>query len=302
MTWASHWPLEEPGERRGDPARHSAEPQFREDARGIGPESRTYCWFGNHSERFSASCLLPVIYHLNFFPGSYQETRTCGPCRPPSPENPPSDPGFAGLPQHGQAYLHTRRLSGPAGTVQSETGTYQSVGEHITMMKRLGVLAVLSLGTALAAPPSAWAWSNFHFSIGLDISYQSANNCFLWGLFRNGPAGYETPLPAWGFCASCINPGCYGYGALPGYVDYAAPVAASAQGVWTGPMPTAEPQGQKSSAPKSSSAPGAGSSDASTGPTGSVLPGSYLPGSYLVPASWWPMGPGSVVPSYWYGW
>ena len=53
-------------------------------------------------------------------------------------------------------------------------------------MKKLLVLGFSAVVVALATGRPADAWINSKFSIGLNWQWQSANNCFLWGVFRNG--------------------------------------------------------------------------------------------------------------------
>ena len=55
-------------------------------------------------------------------------------------------------------------------------------------MKRLMVMGLTALGLVLALQQQASAWSRFKFGIGFNISWEGANNSFLFGLFKGGPA------------------------------------------------------------------------------------------------------------------
>ncbi len=55
-------------------------------------------------------------------------------------------------------------------------------------MKRLMVMGLTALGLVLAMQQQASAWSKFKFGIGFNISWEGANNCFLFGLLKGGPA------------------------------------------------------------------------------------------------------------------
>jgi hypothetical protein len=110
-------------------------------------------------------------------------------------------------------------------------------------MKKLLGIAALALVLAAVSAPRASAWTNFHFGVGLDISYQAGNNNFMWGLFRNGPAGYETPLgPGCGAGACAGYPG-YGYGpaAFAAPVYGGAPVVNGQAPNWVAPPPNPQP-------------------------------------------------------------
>jgi hypothetical protein len=53
-------------------------------------------------------------------------------------------------------------------------------------MKKLLSFGLFVAGLFLATAHPAQAWVNFKFSAGINMHYQSGNNCFLWGLFNNG--------------------------------------------------------------------------------------------------------------------
>jgi hypothetical protein len=65
-------------------------------------------------------------------------------------------------------------------------------------MKRLIIMSLFAVGLLLAGRQEASAWSKFKFGIGFNISWEGANNSFLFGLFKGGPApnnydgGYTT--------------------------------------------------------------------------------------------------------------
>jgi hypothetical protein len=107
-----------------------------------------------------------------------------------------------------------------------------------TTMKKLLSAGLLAVLVALATGRPADAWINARFSVGLNWSWQSGNNCLLWGVFRNGalpdeltygmhyggPAGVpgQQPFPWFGNAtppnnnmpqaAEYATPAGYGYG------------------------------------------------------------------------------------------
>jgi hypothetical protein len=177
-------------------------------------------------------------------------------------------------------------------------------------MKKLLGIGALALALVAVSAPKASAWTNFHFGIGLDISYQAGNNCFLWGLWRNGPAGNETPLgPCFGCCPG--YPGCFGYGAAfagpvyggPIYADPAyagAPAGMNGQNSnWVAPPPNPQPPTNKDKK-KNSNEPTATTVPASYyQPVGSYPTAPYSYGAYTQPGYY---GNGYFqAPSYWYG-
>jgi hypothetical protein len=81
-------------------------------------------------------------------------------------------------------------------------------------MKRFLVLGPLALTLALLSGQTASAWVNFKFGAGVNWSWQSGGNNFLWGFFRNGqPPGPDVAYPPNGH-APGYPPG---YGGYPGY-------------------------------------------------------------------------------------
>ncbi len=63
-------------------------------------------------------------------------------------------------------------------------------------MKKILALGTLALSVALCSEQQASAWLNCKFGIGLNWSWQSGGNNFLWGAFRNGqPPGPEGAYP-----------------------------------------------------------------------------------------------------------
>ncbi len=61
-------------------------------------------------------------------------------------------------------------------------------------MKRFLMMGALALGVVALSQQHASAW--IKFNIGFNISFESGNNCWLWGLFRNGQVpGYPTDYP-----------------------------------------------------------------------------------------------------------
>jgi hypothetical protein len=88
-------------------------------------------------------------------------------------------------------------------------------------VKKFLIMGALALGLVAMPRQEASAWVKCNFSVGLNWSWESANNSALWGLWRNGQVpGY--PSDAW-----CCSPGSgswgsglYGMGAFPGYGPY----------------------------------------------------------------------------------
>jgi hypothetical protein len=74
-------------------------------------------------------------------------------------------------------------------------------------MKKLFALSVLSAGLLLASTQQASAWSNIKFGVGMNLHWQTGDNNFLWGVFRNGqipppagvPGGFPGGYPGGGF-------------------------------------------------------------------------------------------------------
>jgi hypothetical protein len=80
-------------------------------------------------------------------------------------------------------------------------------------MKKLLVMGVLGLSLALITEDKASAWVNAKFGVGLNWSWQSGGNNFLWGAFRNGqPPGPDVAYPGQhpGFQQAPFNPQHYG--------------------------------------------------------------------------------------------
>src|SRR5437764_10386456 len=87
-------------------------------------------------------------------------------------------------------------------------------------VKKFLMVGVLALGGLALSQQQASAWSKFNMSIGLNISYEAANNNFFWGLFRNGQVpGYPTDT---GHNFSVNNGPPPGYGGFP---DHGYPMA-----------------------------------------------------------------------------
>jgi len=64
-------------------------------------------------------------------------------------------------------------------------------------MKRLVITSLTALGLLLAMQQPASAYCKFKFGIGFNISWEGANNSFLFGLLKGGPgpAGYDGGSP-----------------------------------------------------------------------------------------------------------
>lgn len=54
-------------------------------------------------------------------------------------------------------------------------------------MKRSLVFGLAALALLLVNRQEASAWSKFTFGIGMNISCEKENTCFLWGLCKSGP-------------------------------------------------------------------------------------------------------------------
>jgi hypothetical protein len=135
------------------------------------------------------------------------------------------------------------------------------------IMKKLLVVSVLALGTVAAFGQNASAWINFKFSAGINMSYESACNSFLCGLWNNGP------YP--GGCCGWCDPGCCagGYGDYPGAVAYTGSYDASAPALARSVAPSNNVQAV------------------------GYQPAWYGAGGYYAPVGYQPY----PAPSYWYG-
>jgi hypothetical protein len=139
-------------------------------------------------------------------------------------------------------------------------------------MKKFLVICGLALALSALSREQASAWHKFNFNVGLNISWEAANNCYFCGLFTSGPAPYGYAPYDGGF----------GYPAFPpahGFDGYhaAAPAAPAA------PQAVAQPAAQP----------------AAQGP---VRQAQYSWGQVgYYPTSYSGYGYGTSVPSYWYG-
>jgi hypothetical protein len=102
------------------------------------------------------------------------------------------------------------------------------------MKKFVGIFA---LALALASQQQASAWVNARFGVGLNIQYQSGNNCWLWGALRNGQVPGAESFDGFGHHGfghhghhgfGHHGQG-HGFGFDMGTVDYGYPVTAPAQ-------------------------------------------------------------------------
>lgn len=71
-------------------------------------------------------------------------------------------------------------------------------------MKKLLPIGLLAVSIAALSQEQASAWINSRFGIGLNWSWQSGGNNFLWGLFRDGQPPAPCPIPG---CAPPFMPG-----------------------------------------------------------------------------------------------
>jgi hypothetical protein len=95
-------------------------------------------------------------------------------------------------------------------------------------MKKFLSMGLLTVCALAVADQEAHAWVNGKFSVGLNWQVQSANNSFLWGVFKNGqvpgPEAFGQPGPGHGHFGpgggymppAAQQPFPY-FGAMPGY-------------------------------------------------------------------------------------
>ena len=55
-------------------------------------------------------------------------------------------------------------------------------------MKKVLVSGLMAICVIALAQQQASAWSKCNFGIGLNIGWEGANNSFLWGVMKGGPA------------------------------------------------------------------------------------------------------------------
>jgi hypothetical protein len=153
-------------------------------------------------------------------------------------------------------------------------------------VKKFLIMAGLALGVAAVSSQQASAWIKCNFSVGLNWSWESGNNSFLWGLWTSGQApGYPTDVGCNPFCP----PG-YAFGGFPGgpaYGDFGGHAPAyngePPQG-YTAPAPTPADKGKEG-----------GTSTQSTSWYGNSA---YQPASYYQAPSYYPQAPAAYYPSY----
>lgn len=174
-------------------------------------------------------------------------------------------------------------------------------------MKKFMMAGVLALGVALLAQQPASAWSKWNFSVGLNFSYEGANNSYLWGAVRGGQVpGYPTDV-GHGFYnqggGTVYDQGYYGQGDAHGY----APSYPAQQ--FQAPLPQQAPETKKEETktswygnPNYQPAVYYYQTPAHHTPTQHYYqanPYSYQ--SYGYPQGYGPSYSGRQVPSYWYG-
>lgn len=159
-------------------------------------------------------------------------------------------------------------------------------------MKKFLVIGLLALGLTALSQQQASAWYRINFSAGLNFSFESGNNSFLWGLFTNGqsPGGITDAAPwghPWGYHPYPV------YYAYPVYVSSPAPYYAASHG--SHHYQTAEPPRHKEPAQTSWHYNGNYQAVGYSYPAanyGYQIPNYYPSSGYY----------GSYqVPSYWYG-
>lgn len=99
-------------------------------------------------------------------------------------------------------------------------------------MKKLLFLGVTALALSLVVQERASAWINFKFGVGLNCQFQTGNNNWLWGAFKNGPAPGD-PFAPHVFAPHQGHYGVMPYGGMPyGGMQFEAPA----------PMPSDPPK------------------------------------------------------------
>ena len=123
-------------------------------------------------------------------------------------------------------------------------------------MKRFLIIGALALGLVAMSRQEASAWIKCRFSVGLNWSWDSGNNNFLWGFMKNGQVpGYPTDFYAGGASMPPPSPyaGMMGGGMVGGYPDMGGHAPTGGPGfVAPAPSQTQEPptgKGNNSPAP-----------------------------------------------------
>jgi hypothetical protein len=130
-------------------------------------------------------------------------------------------------------------------------------------MKRFLMTCTLAVALLGMTEEKASAWSKFGFSVGMNVAREKANDSFLWGAFKYGPAPYE-----------CGPGGCCANGAHGGNAN---PALAPALGVVPAPAPAPVPAPSGAYAPQYRPA---------IQPVSYYTPVSYY--QYPRPAYYWP--------------
>lgn len=113
-------------------------------------------------------------------------------------------------------------------------------------MKKVLAIGLLTVALAAASQQEASAWVKWNFSAGINFSYESGNNSWLWGAFKNGQVpGYPTDGYYTGPCGAANSFGC-----PPGGASYGMPynfgyAAAPTSGDWQAPAPAPAPAAPK---------------------------------------------------------
>ena len=178
-------------------------------------------------------------------------------------------------------------------------------------MKKFLMFGALALGLAAVSEQEASAWIKCNFSVGLNWSWESGNNSFLWGLWSSGQVpGYPTDAYNGHYAAPSPYAGMMG-GAVP-YADHGGYAPHGGSGfVAPPPGQTVEPPTGKGTIPPPAQ-PTATSQYGASGyqPVGYYqAPAYYQAPNYNTPSygygSQGYYGYGSYgnyqVPSYWYG-
>lgn len=123
-------------------------------------------------------------------------------------------------------------------------------------MKKIIMAGLVALCLLAIANQRASAWVNSRFGMGINANWQSGNNTWLWGVWRNGQVpgpdafgyhDYQGAYPGYGaggYCPTCVipptspyyqgpssyAPWAYSNASYPGYYGYGMPYYPSSFG------------------------------------------------------------------------
>lgn len=148
-------------------------------------------------------------------------------------------------------------------------------------MRKFLCSSLLALGLILASRQTAPAWVSWQVGAGFNWQWQSGNNRWLCGLFENGPAPGDPPLPPGRFARGANGyPGDFGY---PGHDAFFTPPSVDYH--------YAPPHAPGNPAPPGFQAPPPAPVRSSLGMPVPAQPTSfpYYPGYYTVPGYYYPV-------------